>query len=470
MKLQYEELKLGEKAKEAFLAGRSSDYIKKECPAYLNTNPVFAGLNVTDLVIAGILSGMNILLVGNTGCGKSQLARDIHNYYFNGNKFEGGESLTIEGHPELDIYRDVLTYVDLKEGKRVLNNAHQSLFWNIEEFNRCPPISQNQWFAVGNGRLIHQGQSVNIGRNGYVTSIATANYGNGEFRGTFEVDKALENRFGLILDLDHSQFQPTKEDRIIMDMLRSAYSGIHEAPKHNLSDKIMHANEKISEMTLDIGLEALAVLNYLKFGLENCPGKDENEMPHSKGKSWPITCQDCPRNSNNDFLCSLINAPVQRTLQSTVRYASALFYLAKLKNEDLEVNAVDLMFKSFELVSTYQNVLNPAILKSEYLDQPQEMMKKVCERLKTDFKTNENFIMTSLDEASKGNKCIDYFEFTDEKGEKMFSLGYSKLDGKIRNRVTPLNPFTNAGPIGLEWVLNFIDTEIKIGNLRKNAK
>jgi len=36
----------------------------------------------------------------NTGCGKSQLARDFHNYYFNGSKPQGGYALTIEG-PEL---------------------------------------------------------------------------------------------------------------------------------------------------------------------------------------------------------------------------------------------------------------------------------------------------------------------------------------------------------------------------------
>src|SRR3989338_5067302 len=101
-RLAYEDLKLGEKAKEAFLAGKSPDYIKDNCGVYLNTHNHFAGLNVTDLAVAGVLAGMNTLLVGNTGCGKSQLARDIHNYLFNGNIKEGGHAITIEGHPELD--------------------------------------------------------------------------------------------------------------------------------------------------------------------------------------------------------------------------------------------------------------------------------------------------------------------------------------------------------------------------------
>jgi len=43
----------------------------------------------------------------------------------------------------------------------------------------------------------------------------------------------------------------------------------------------------------------MAVLNYLKFGLENCQGKD-TEKPHSKGRSWPYVCQDCKRNPNSE--------------------------------------------------------------------------------------------------------------------------------------------------------------------------
>ena len=36
-KLKYEDLPLGIKARDAFLAGKSFDYIKDHCPIYLNT-------------------------------------------------------------------------------------------------------------------------------------------------------------------------------------------------------------------------------------------------------------------------------------------------------------------------------------------------------------------------------------------------------------------------------------------------
>jgi len=47
--------------------------------------------------------------------------------------------------------------------------------------------------------------------------LATANIGNGEFQGTFETDKALYNRLHVALDLDHSAFMPTREDKFYLD-------------------------------------------------------------------------------------------------------------------------------------------------------------------------------------------------------------------------------------------------------------
>jgi len=460
-KLAYEDLKLGEKAKESFLAGKSPDYIKDNCAVYLNTHNHFAGLNVTDLAVAGVLAGMNTLLVGNTGCGKSQLARDIHNYYFNGSKTEGGHGLTIEGHPELDIYRDVLTDVDREKVQRVLNGTHKSLFWDLEEINRIPAIAQNQWFAIGNGRLIQKGQSTPIGDKGYVSSIATANYGNGEFKGTFDMDKALENRFGLVLDLDYEQFQPTKEDRILIARLREAHPGIKEAPKRDLTDKIIQASREISGATLTPGLEATAVLDFLKFGLENCQGQDK-QSPRPKGKDWPYSCQDCSRNTGGDTVCSLVTAPVQRTLQSIARYASALNYLAKLKTPQQEINPVDLMFKAFELTSAYQNILNPAKLKADFSDEPPRMMAEVAETLKQDFRANQDFILSSLDEARKGNQATGYFD-----SDGTIGAGYNKLNDKARAKVTPLEPFNDNRPIGLGWVKDAVDAEIKLAKLKK---
>jgi len=58
------------------------EYQKLILPNYVNSREVFAGLTVSDMVIAAVLSPLNVMLLGKTGTGKSQLARDIYNYYF----------------------------------------------------------------------------------------------------------------------------------------------------------------------------------------------------------------------------------------------------------------------------------------------------------------------------------------------------------------------------------------------------
>ena len=49
------------------------------------------------MAIAAVLGGLNLLLVGDTGCGKTQLAKDIYNHYFGGNKKEGGNGVFMRG-------------------------------------------------------------------------------------------------------------------------------------------------------------------------------------------------------------------------------------------------------------------------------------------------------------------------------------------------------------------------------------
>lgn len=445
---KYDDLKLGEKARQAYLRGASVEEIARTCPVYLNTRPVFSGLNVTDLAIAAVLAGLNSFYVGDTGTGKSQLARDFYNYYFGGEKDEGGEGVSIEGHSDLDIYSDVLTRIDMEKGKRVLTGIHEALFWNLEEFNRCPEVTQNQFYAMGNGRLIYGGKSIPIGQRGYVSSVATANLGNGEFRGTFDTDKALYNRFPVTIDFDNPKFRPTLEDRILIDLIREANPNVKEAPVRDFSNKIARAQREIASNSQNPGLETLAVVNYLKLGLENCSEKRYDPNVREKGKTWPIECQDCSINTDGKALCSLVRSPLPRTLESLKKYAAALDYLAKLKNPEQKIDPVDLVFDAFEIIGAYQKLLNPQVLTSKYAGQNPRMVKDVVEELRGDFRKNEDFILTSLEQAKKGNENFDaYFE----QGGKNY-LGYSQLSRQARGKVRKINPFQDRGRVGLSWV------------------
>lgn len=79
-------------------------YQELEFPNYVNTRNAFANLTVSDLAKAAVLAPLNVLFVGDTGTGKSQLATDIYNHYFGGNKSENGQGIFIRAHPEIDIY------------------------------------------------------------------------------------------------------------------------------------------------------------------------------------------------------------------------------------------------------------------------------------------------------------------------------------------------------------------------------
>ena len=462
-KITYEDLKLGEKAKEAFFKGETSENLEKNYPVYLNTREFYSGLNVTDLAIAAVLGGLNSFYVGDTGTGKSQLAQDIYNYYFGGNLLDRGHGIKMKGRPDLDIANEVYTRLNKEKLSREPTEAIQAMYHFADEINRCPPVTQNQFFGIGEGTFEHpNGMKLSLGKNGYSMAVATANLGNGEFQGTFESDKALYNRFPISIDFDYDMFKPTKEDRVLIDLIRAANPKLKEAPIRDISQKILEAEKEIKQRTRNPNLETSAVLNYLKFGLENCLLKGTKE------KIWPINCQDCSHNSNGKALCSFIRNPQTRTSQALDRYIASLEYLYELKFPGRNLDKINLAFKAFEIVGTYQALLNPSLLRTNYQEQNPKMMAETTQKLKEDFTKNQDIILTSLFEADKGNENFnDYFS-----KDGKYYLGYSKLSEESKGQIKQKNPFTDSGQIGLEWVdtMGKILVEINKINGKNNNK
>jgi len=489
-KLTYEELKLGEMAKEAFFRGESPFEIENKYPIYLNTQEVFAGLNVTDFAIASVLGGLNALYVGDTGTGKSQLSQDFFNYYFGGNVVSTkekdpedpkkeiikitGNSVKIRGKPELDIYEEVYRDLNMIEGKWVPNINIQAKYHFLDELNRCPPVTQNQFFGLGDGFLEHKGMKLPIGSNGYAVTNATANLGNGEFGGTFDTDKALYSRFAITLDFDYKQFSPTMEDRMVIDFLRAANPKIKEAPIRDISHKIIAAEKIISEKSTDLGLEADAAINYIKFGLENC----FNTNIASKEKNWPKQCQDCDNNTDGSAICSQIRSPLPRTINSLRKYAAALDFLINLKNPKIQYDATDLVFKAFEISGAYQRILNPSVLRQKYSDQNPKMIKDVVEILKKDFRENSDLIVTYFESIKDGTVSDYFFDLDDDKNiiTKTIGSGYSGLIPTAKSKVIKFESgmdkiCTDNRPIGLSWVREQSKLYKKLLELQKdNAK
>ncbi|MBS3155377.1 AAA family ATPase [Candidatus Woesearchaeota archaeon] len=468
--LTYEELKLGEQARDAFLSGASIENINGKYPIYLNTNTRggIAGLNTTDLAIAGILAGIPVLLGGRYGTGKSQLASDIYSYYFNGPKLNDGEAVRIDVNPSTDILdptQNIYTKYSIENQngqllpKIELSQNVRALFHFIDEINRTPTQKQNQFYPQLNGHITHEGQDHEIGHDDYRAIIATANLGNGLYTGTFDFDPALKNRFGICIDTNYSMFEPTEDDRGLISLITEANPGIKSAPKRDITKKIIEANRQIRQNSLNLDIYDQAVLWYLEEGLRTCRKNEAKEA-----ENWFEECRECSNNpenpENNPALCSLIGSPVQRTLQATRKYAVALSYLARLKNPQVEIDGTDLMFKAFELTSAYQPFLNPDI-EEKYRGHRGKMMADINSKLKEDFMENQKYIIAELDHARNGEKAI--FIEPDKKLEKILKMNDNSYHGgtlvlpkeiydKLKDNCEIVDPFSSQRNIGLSWV------------------
>lgn len=423
-------------------------YDDLKLPNYINNQPFFANLTVSDGIVATVPAGLSLLLAGDTGCGKTQAASDIYFHLFGGNIADGGQGILIRAHPEVDIYNEIFTQINVPAGRRELTDNIKALIYRVEELNRAPPVSQNQCFGIGDGDMDHKGKSISLGREGYHQLITTANLGNGEFGGTFKTDKAMYNRLHVAFDFDYPDYKPTDEDRFEMDE-RKANPNVKKTPPRDISELIIAAHKEIVQKTADKGTEATAVLHYLSFGLENCWEHKQ------KGKSWPRKCQGCQHNPTDDALCSLIREPVTRTLQSTVLYAAALEHIAKLKDPAVALDPVELMFKSFEMTGAYQFLLNPGVLKQKYEDDVSAMMHAVVEELKKDFRANEEYILTAMEQAREGQRMANFFEKEGQIGN------YDSLNAKARKSLSKVSPFTDERMIGLGWVTKYLDYVLK---------
>ncbi|MFH1174361.1 MAG: AAA family ATPase [archaeon] len=449
MTLMYEDIQLGERLTQQYLKKQPLDVGH---PTYLNTRPFFANLNVTDAVMAAVLGKLNILLVGDTGKGKTQLASDIYNYLFNGNMKEQGSGVWMKGRPDLEVYTEIFTEINIDKARRDLTEKIEAMIYVVDELNRCPSATQNQFFGMGDGTMDYNGRTISLGRDGYAICIGTANIGNGEFKGTFDTDKALYGRMHVAFDFDHNNFKPTREDSMIIDALHEADPRVKQSKKRDQTADVLAAYAAIKELAAHPSLEMLAAINYIRFGLDNC-----RKEAGAKEKNWPGACQDCDHNKDGRALCSYINTPVIRTTKAIRLYSAALQFVAELKDPKVEMDTTDLVFKVFEVTGAYQELLNPLLLRQNFNGHNPKMMKEVVEKLKVDYMSVKDYILAALYEAQQGNRVTRFFK----KGDTLGS--YDDLSDEKKPSFTKEEPFTDATKtgIGMQWVVDQVELIIK---------
>ena len=411
-------------------------------------------------------------------------------HHFSGRFSEGGKAFLTEANNDFQL-EPLFVKFNTQTGRKELIGTHTCLFYNIEEFNRAHPVVQNEFYSFGNGRLIMNGFNVPLGQDGYSCAFATGNDPrNQKSSGAFTTDEALLSRFGFVLNLDDPNYRVTEEDEYHLNKIKPANPGVlMSGAKRDISDKIIAANKEIVRASLDLGVEAEAVFAYLSRGLSTCPGymksnktKDKKTACRKKDIDWPHDCESCVRKSSIDNktpLCKKATFFDPRVLNATRRYASALDYLARVKDPNANIDPAELVFTAFELTGAYQGVLNEKILELEFKNRNNTMMRQVVDALKSDFKRKQDFIIPMLETARQGGKIIAFYEVDSRNGknilyanpeadkairEKLSEGAPEKLVGK---RISLDDAFTDNQDIPMSWVPQLAKFESRDAELRR---
>jgi hypothetical protein len=417
-------------------------------PNYVNTREVFAGLDVSDLAKAAVLAGLNLTLVGDAERGKTQLAKDIYRHFFGGDFSRNGQGVFVRANQETDVHNEIFSQLNIEQGTRESTKALEALVFFVDELNRLHPIGQNQFFGMGDGAMDFKGKEIELGRERYHLLLTTANIGNGEFEGTFGIDKAMLSRLHVVLDLDHNEMKTTYSDRRKLRD-RVADPNIKSAPLRDLSGKILNSFHEIEKMTESSDLETLAVMDFLAEGLDNC----QRYSGEGKDRRWPMACQDCPFNKEKERpLCARIKSPGQRTMQAVRKYAAALEYLAKLKNPEIKIERHELIFEAFGIVGAYKQLLNPSELRENYGHNP-AVMARVLGKLREDYASVRDYILGSLEMAQRGEVVTQFYQREGRIGS------YDRLNPEAKKEVGLIEPYNDARPVGLSWVREFLEAK-----------
>lgn len=340
-------------------------------------------LSVCDLIYAIEIAGLNSLWLSDTGRGKTQLMSDVAWHHYGGDQNRGNANWA-DGRPSFDI-TDLFerTQVDLDAGKfdsetvrQIKEDRIRRMFFGVDEINRAPNPRQNEFFDLADGKYTFNGKRFNLGQDGYAIFMATANLNklNGDFSGTFELDRALLNRAHVTIDLDHLDFRPTVEDEMLIEE-RKANPKVDIAVAQDLSGKILAANREIISKATSLDPYLTAFRFLIGRGLDYC-AKDKYK---EKGPSFPMQCSDCEKIGKD--LCSRIKGSSERTLPAVKSLAYALSYVAKLKTgKEVEIDPMDAALQAFRF-TTYHGNLNEIMAEEQYAMRKQIMMDETVEEL-----------------------------------------------------------------------------------------
>lgn len=306
------------------------------------------------LVKAPLIARLNPFYVGGAGRGKSELLANVSEFF-------GDSTCYMIGRPDFEpseLLRE-MRLDKLKEAKTdreliAMTENVKKNFFAAEELNRAPEIVQNYWIDFGEGRIMHMGQSVPLGTDGYSVLFATGNLGDGEYVGVSNIDRALKDRLHMIVKLDHPTFRPLESDLYKLFRTKKEPRLSMDQSKNGIKDEIIALHKEFLQREVHPVLPLLGV--HFSEGLDYLT----NVKGHSKmacDTRWP-NLDGIDTNTDEDK----IFAVSPRGVFAAMGLASALKMISEARGQNPD--EVKLFLDSLRLTLPYSGVLAP-----NYIDQ-----------------------------------------------------------------------------------------------------
>ncbi|MDP4012583.1 MAG: AAA family ATPase [Candidatus Nanoarchaeia archaeon] len=358
----------------------------------LNGVPIY----MHDMVEAALRGRLNVFLQGDTGSGKTQLARDVVHYF-------GDKSLFILGRNDMDT-RELFQQVNpeflkaLKgqgDGAVKFKELTDKIDYNltvVDELPNCVPAVRAQLFNLFDGFIEIDGKAYPLG-SGYSVGIATGNIGQQFTESSNDLGRALKDRMHLVLDTDYFRPQPIDT----LEMLAGDRN-----PRVNFGSETVDKTEEIKEAykklnETEVPFNKLLIASYLIHGLDYLDG---GKSKIGMKSAWPNAVENHEKGSD----AALILPVSPRAAKAVISLSQALDQIVQEKGAEAPDN-FESMMQAFKFISAYSGILNEALVRQTYGEDHYKAMDAVITTTQTEFSDDrKGKIAAAFALAAKGKK------------------------------------------------------------------